>query len=234
MTGPTRVTEFPVLQPGESHDAWFKRTFGSMPTPTTESLVASTPTTSPRLRRARASLERSIPSAYAWATLDAPELPERVYGPAIGIGQMAYHQPRVCLIGPSRVGKTSLAVAMLRAWVAQHERSAMFVASHRLGMARIQHPAGHGEAELVEAAMRAPLVLLDDLGSERDFGMSPVADVVFERHAHDRPTWITTGLTREPLVARYGAGVVARLFERARVISLGPRGSFEKNDMTRK
>jgi DNA replication protein DnaC len=181
-----------------------------------------------------ASLKRSIPPTYAWATLDAPELPERVYAPAIVIGQTVCHEPRVCLMGASRSGKTSLAVAMMRAWVVKQERPALFVAAHRLGMARLQHPAGHGEAELVETAMRAPLVLLDDLGSEREFTMSPVADVIFERHAQDLPTWITTGLARDPLVARYGAGVVARLFERARVISLSPRGSFEKNDMPRK
>jgi hypothetical protein len=115
---------------------------------------------------------------------------------------------------------------MLRAWVAKHERAAMFVAAHRLGVARIQHPAGHGEAELVEAAMKAPLILLDDLGSERDFPTNPIPDVIVERHAQDLPTWVTTGLPREPLVARYGAGVVARLFERARVIHVGARSSI--------
>lgn len=141
--------------------------------------------------------------------------------PAIGIGKIACHEPRVCLMGTSRGGKTSLAVAMLRAWVAKHERAAMFVPAHRLGVARIQHPAGHGEAALVESAMRVPLVLLDDLGSERDFPTNPIADVIFERHVQDLPTWVTTGLTREPLVARYGAGVVARLFERATVIHVG-------------
>jgi len=77
---------------------------------------------------------------------------------------------------------------------------------------------------LVETAMRAPLVLLDDIGSERDFPTNPIPDVIFERHAQDLPTWATTGLTRDPLVVRYGAGVVARLFERARVIHVGAKG----------
>jgi hypothetical protein len=161
------------------------------------------------------------PSDLSVATLDAKELPDRVSVPAIGIGKTACFEPRVCLMGSTRAGKTSLAVAMLRAWVAKYERIALFVPAHRLGVARIQHAAGHGEAALVETAMQAPLVLLDDLGSERDFPTSPIADVIFERHAQGLPTWMTTGLTREPLVTRYGAGVVARLFERARVIHVG-------------
>ena len=51
--------------------------------------------------------------------------------------------------------------------------------------------------------------------------MNPIPDIIFARHAEDRPTWVTTGLTREQLVKRYGLGVVARIFERAKVIRLG-------------
>jgi hypothetical protein len=228
-----RVDESLGRRPGESAEDWFRREYGPIPAPTAESTPEPAPDPTPartaRLRRASASLERSIPTAYSWATLDAPELPGRVYVPAIGIGKIAYREPRVCLTGTTRAGKTSLAVAMLRAWVATYERAAMFVPAHRLGMARLQHPAGHGEAVLVEAAIEAPMVLLDDLGSERDFPTNPIADVIFERHAQDRPTWMTTGLTRESLVARYGAGVVARLFERARVIHVGARAANQKS-----
>jgi hypothetical protein len=230
MSRPLRVDESLGRRPGETANEWFEREFGPIPAPTAlDSTPDPTPAANARLRRASASLERSIPPAYSEARLDAPELSERVYGPAIGVGKSACHSPRVCLMGSSRAGKTSLGVAMLRAWVAHHERGAVFVAAHRLGVARIQHPAGRGEAELVEAAMTAPLVLLDDLGSERDFPTNPIADVIFERHAQDLPTWMTTGLTRQPLVARYGAGVVARLFERAHVIHVGPSDSKNRH-----
>jgi hypothetical protein len=219
----SHMAEVLGLRPGETVDEWCLRTFGPPVEARAEETPAPTHTQSPRLRRASAALERSIPPALRWCHLDAPELPARVYGPAIAVAEGACHEDRVCLMGATRAGKTSLAVAMLRAWVARNERSALFVHAYRLGVARIQHPAGHGEAPLVEAAMRAPLVLLDDLGSERDIATSPLADVIFERHAQDLPTWATTGLTREPLAARYGAGVVARLFERARVIHVGPK-----------
>jgi hypothetical protein len=40
------------------------------------------------------------------------------------------------------------------------------------------------------------------------------------RRAVLEPGPLTTGLTREQLVKRYGPGVVARVFERAKVIRL--------------
>lgn len=69
--------------------------------------------------------------------------------------------------------------------------------------------------------MTAPLTLLDNLGSERDSAGSAAPEVVLVRHAENRPLWVTTGLTRPQLVARYGEGIVRRLFERATIVSLG-------------
>jgi DNA replication protein DnaC len=169
-------------------------------------------------------LERTIPPAYRWARFDAPELAERAPAASVALAESFCAEPRVCLMGVSRAGKTSLGVAMIRAWVARARRPAAFVHAYRLGTARIQHPAGHGEPEAVDVAMRMPLILLDDLGSERDHVMSAVPDVIFERDAQARSTWVTTGLTREQLVKRYGLGVVARVFERAKVLHVGGKG----------
>ncbi len=166
-------------------------------------------------------LERTIPRAYRWARFDGALLDERVPKASIAVARQSSAEPRVCLMGVSRAGKTALGVAMLRAWVAGARRPAAFVHAHRLGVARIQHPAGQGEPEAVGIAMRMPLILLDDLGSERDHAFSAVSDVIFERDASALATWVTTGLTREQLVKRYGLGVVARVFERARVIHVG-------------
>jgi ATP-dependent exoDNAse (exonuclease V) beta subunit len=91
--------------------------------------------------------------------------------------------------------------------------------------ARIQHPAGHGEPDVVDDAMKFPLALIDDLGSERDTAANAVPDVIFARHAEDLPLWVTTGLTRAQLRGRYGAGIVGRLFERATVIPVGGNGA---------
>jgi len=170
-------------------------------------------------------LERTIPPAYRWARFGAYELSQRVPEASTAVAEASCAEPRVCLMGVSRAGKTSLAVAMIREWVLRARRPAAFVHAYRLGVARIQHPAGHGEPEAVDVAMRMPLIVLDDLGSERDHALSAVPDVIFERDAQALPTWVTTGLTREQLVKRYGLGVVARVFERAKVIHVGGKTS---------
>ena len=211
--------------PGESVEDWFRRTFGPMPPPTPDMDVPDDGAHRRDRNEALAALERTIPPVYRWSRFSAPELRERVPAAAIALGQSLSQEPRVCVMGICRAGKTSLAVSMLRQWVGSSGRRAVFVAAHKLGMARIQHPAGHGEPEIVELALRTPLVLIDDLGFERDHVQNAVPEVIFERHAENRPTWVTTGLTREQLVKRYGLGVVARVFERAKVIRIGAKGS---------
>jgi DNA replication protein DnaC len=221
--GPKRLVACDGPRPGESIPDWFRRVFGEMPAPTSDMDAADHAQFRERRHEALMALARSIPPVYRWASFIAPELVDRVATPdVIAHARRICLSPRVCLMGPSRVGKTSLAVAMLRRWVSEHGRNAEFIAVHRLGFARIQHAAGRGEPEIVERAMKAPLALLDDVGSERDTGTNPLPDIIFERHAVQRPTWVTTGLTREQLVARYGTGTVSRLFDQTKVLRLGP------------
>ncbi len=137
------------------------------------------------------------------------------------LDECIWKHPKLVFAGRTGAGKTSLAVACLRRWAASAGRVAAFVHAYELAVARLQHPAGHGEPELVEHAMMLPMVLVDDIGSEREMAGNAVHDVVFARHAEDRALWVTTGLTRAQLVTRYGAGIVRRLLERARVIQVG-------------
>lgn len=53
--------------------------------------------------------------------------------------------------------------------------------------------------------MRAKILLLDDLGSDPAIASSSVANVIAERHAEERTTWITTGLTHTKLHNDTGA-----------------------------
>jgi DNA replication protein DnaC len=173
------------------------------------------------LRKQRAeALERSIPQVYRWARLSAPELGQRLLRKeALGETQRQVKSSRIVWEGSAGAGKTSLAVALLRARaVTAERRSCLFVPAYRLAQARIQHPAGHGEAPLVETAIRCDVLLLDDVGNERDHAANAVPDVIFERDAADLPTWVTVGKTRAQLASMYGAGIVRRLFERATVI----------------
>jgi hypothetical protein len=206
---------------GESAAEWFRRTFGEMPPPTEDMDAAAAPTANERRHDMLMALARTIPPAYAWARLSAPELEARVHPRAAITDTLpVLGASRLCLMGASRAGKTSLAVALLRRRVAASPIRAAFFAAHRIGLARIQHAAGHGEPEIVDRAMTVPLALLDDVGSERDTATNPLPDTVFERHAANLGTWVTTGLTREQLLQRYGSGFVTRLFDRAKVIRL--------------
>ena len=51
----------------------------------------------------------------------------------------------------------------------------------KLGVARAQHGLGQGEPPEVERALSTGLLVLDDLGSERNTAINAVPDVIFER-----------------------------------------------------
>jgi hypothetical protein len=217
----------PALSLSASIDAtkaaeWFRATFGDMPAPTADMDPRDEACHRDRRREVLAALERTIPPVYGWARFGAPQFAERVSGlEESAIARKIWRHPRLIFMGASRGGKTSLAVASLRRRAVESGKAAGFFHAYRLGVARIQHLAGHGEPEIVAHAMKLPLALLDDLGSERDTAANALPDVIFERHAEDRPLWVTTGLTRPQLVTRYGAGIVGRLFERSAVIHMG-------------
>jgi DNA replication protein DnaC len=96
------------------------------------------------------------------------------------------------------------------------DTSCTFVGSWQLGTARAR--AEDSEPHMVNKALRTDLLLLDDLGSERNIPSNPIPDVLFERHAQDKATWITTWMQPEDVRQRYGDGIARRVFERAAII----------------
>ncbi|MEO8875208.1 MAG: hypothetical protein ABI461_06465 [Polyangiaceae bacterium] len=175
--------------------------------------------------------EAALPVAYRWARLDHRLLPSRVK-----LDRLPPQPPsarRVVFFGDAGVGKTSLAVALLRALaetaiartsfdrdedVRAIVRRFHFASAHRLGTAGV---AVHGDPDAIRIAMRARVLLLDDLGSERSIPSNPIPDIIAERHAEDRVTWITTGLTAKEIVDRYGGGVARRILEGAQLTKIG-------------
>lgn len=163
---------------------------------------------------------RTIPEAYQWATFSAPELAKRIIGDFAGDSQLT----SATIVGPAGSGKTSLACAMFRQAIANGSRG-MFVSAFDLAKARAQSPLGQGECPLIERAISCRLLLVDDLGQERIFNNSAVSEVLFERHQRMRPLIVTTGLSPEQLIERYGDGIARRLLEigRVNVVRLGMR-----------
>ena len=168
---------------------------------------------------------QAVPARYAWCAFEAPELGGRVHdASAIAKArEAAASLERVTLIGPAGTGKTVLACAIARAVAATGARCA-FVEARTLASARAQHGLGHGEAPAVRDAIRAPVLVIDDVGSEAANPQSAIADVIHERHAWARPTIVTCALNVEGVKGRYGDGVARRLFEGVIVIAVKAKG----------
>ncbi len=169
-------------------------------------------------RDAALATRASMPDRFAWAPgLNAPALSERVDPGALAQARALdlTRLDRVTLLGPAASGKSSLAVALAYAWTTVNALPSVFVAAADLGVARQQHGLGAGEAAVVRQAMRAALIILDDLGVEPEIGAPAVAHVLHHRYDGERPTIVTTGLTVEQLAKHYGAGVARRLLETA-------------------
>lgn len=113
--------------------------------------------------------------------------------------------PSALLMGPTGIGKTSMAHWILAA------RRYLVVRSVDLADAEREHPLGHGAPVIVERARSFKYLILDDLGFERD--VAAAQSLLDYRYSRCLPTIVTTGLTRDELTARTGAAYVRRIRE---------------------
>lgn len=81
----------------------------------------------------------------------------------------------------------------------------------------------------VAQAIEIEALVLDDVGAERlkgsyfeDWSASQLDLIIDARHRADRPTWFTTTLAREELIARYGARLFSRLVGQNPLVEMGP------------
>jgi DNA replication protein DnaC len=181
------------------------------------------------LRAAR----ESIPPAFR--AIDAQQVRQRtkVDAGTLERARAATTRLRVVLVGASGFGKTTLASWMLRQIldpgvdgapeVFGRARRALFVDAPALCRAVRDHPLGAGDAPLLESALRASVLVLDDVGQELELRMpcNPVVEVIRERHAANRATWVTTFLSPAGLEKGYGSGTARRVLDGAAVISVG-------------
>lgn len=167
---------------------------------------------------------RSIPARYHWSAPESPELQKRITGHDSTKDSLESicEAASAVFTGPAGAGKTSLACAALR--LAKRQGAmVLFEHSYKLANARALHKLGDGEPALVDRAMSCQLLLIDDLGNERRTELSAVSDVIFERHAEERCTWVTTAFSPSEIAAKYGDGISRRVFEGAKVVRLGKK-----------
>lgn len=174
-------------------------------------------------------LRDAVPDRFHWCLTQEPDVDlvgARVKASPELVRRALERPPTgdMMLVGDTSAGKTSLAVAMLVAWVRQDpdaRAAARFAESWWLAGAAARHPLGQGEAPDITAAKRAPLLVIDDLGSEIDDRRGVIAEVVFQRHNKTLPMWVTTGFDTDYLVGRYGSQVVRRIIELGKLVKLG-------------
>lgn len=162
-----------------------------------------------------------IPEAFFEATFEADWLVKLVGAENVERASKVGYQ-RAAFIGPPGAGKTSLCAAMFRAAIGRTKRPRWYrwTSGHGLAKARASAELGD-EAPLVQQALEADLLVIDELGGEQERYASAVAEVVYERHAANRPTWVTTGVSPKVIADRYGGGIARRIFEGAEVFRLG-------------
>jgi DNA replication protein DnaC len=182
---------------------------------------------------------QSLPRSFRWARFSNPKLlEERVVPPEL-VAKAAVSRGSVLLIGKSGAGKTSLAAALYRRAIDEAtdavKRSitsrnsaasrnadaykfgvgAKFLTAYELAKAGVYSPLGR-RPELVDQALDATLLVIDDLGMDVEVfkqSATSVAEVIHERHGAQKVTIVTTYLKREHMVEHYGEGITRRLME---------------------
>lgn len=171
---------------------------------------------------------------WPWARMDNRSWLEMADEEIVGAARrwdMRGHRGLV-LLGATGVGKTSSLVARVHQVAANDLDAIQRTAADRrpprfrwtteveLVAARRQHPYGRGEAPAVDAIMRTPLAIIDDVG----FGGQPglMMEILDRRYHHRRPTVVTSGLTRIEWIERYGAAAWRRLTESGTVVDTHP------------
>jgi len=166
----------------------------------------------------------SIPPRYRWASGGwSPTLRART-----GVTQERFAsllrntRGNAVFVGASGAGKTSLAVALLCAWVAaspSERRGSVFVDASHLSRSRSRERLGSGESLDVRIARDCHLLLVDDLGCEQNDRDGALTDIVYWRSNYMRPTWFTSGIARnkneliEKVGARYDGGFARRMLD---------------------
>lgn len=88
---------------------------------------------------------------------------------------------------------------------------------------------GDREAGELDAAARTRLLVLDDAGREGNRpALEALSDVMTERLDKRRPTALTTNLTGQPFLARYGTALADRFRTSAVVVNLARSESLRK------
>lgn len=176
-------------------------------------------------------LFRSTIPAWGWARVGSEEFRSRS-APQLQKVAAEWSPSRgsILLLGPTGVGKTSAAVALAHRLADEAERAALgdavsaesrahvelvgrahWTTAWEIVRAQREQRLGAGESGLIQDAVHASILFLDELGPEPNAQGELLFDIIDRRVTRGRPTIVTSGRTREELVQRYGAALLRRL-----------------------
>ena len=142
----------------------------------------------------------------------------------------------ILLYGSPGTGKTHLAVALLRNVIKYKGLRGVFCDFRNLLIElKSTFDTGESETEILESVMKAPLLVLDDVGAERgtEWAKDKLATIINFRYANSMPTIITTNLrfdvsTEESFVMKFDERTESRVYEMCRIIKVEGRDRRRK------
>ena len=134
----------------------------------------------------------------------------------------------IILSGPGGVGKTFL-LNCIFARITERGLSGVRISAYRMfEIMRKKHFGAENDAESFESLVEAPILLIDDLGTEplmKNITVEYLFTLLNERNAAKRPTVIATNLSMERIKERYGERVASRILDKNRFMRIQLRGS---------
>ncbi len=175
---------------------------------------------------------RAFDAALVRRANPEPEVAERLLGARAyceGYAEKYPHNERenIVFMGPGGVGKTFLLNAVF-ARIVERGHSGIRVTAYRMLEAmRKKHMGAEADAESFEAMIAAPILLIDDLGTEpmlRNVTVEYLFTLLNERCARRAHTVVATNLSPAQIRERYGERVSSRLLDSARCAAIAMRG----------
>lgn len=133
----------------------------------------------------------------------------------------------LALLGPTGIGKTFAAAAIVHAWPESSgaEQDPLFLEAGRFVSELLRWARETGQAHPLDTAVDVALLALDDLGigylKPGGYGEGALEELLHARHAALAPTIVTSNMTPAQLARRLSARLYDRLREWADVVELG-------------
>lgn len=157
---------------------------------------------------------------------DELSLQEKILAYGGNLEEMLRRGVGFLLYGPNGVGKSSAAVATMKA-ACRRGVYGLFLDGARLVEVAIEKPPFDSDMNLWDRAQTVPWLLIDDLGKgahdEKAFQLRTLDKLIRRRSSHLLVTWVTTNLTPKELSEWLMPSTLAAMQETLMFVSAGGR-----------